>query len=58
MADALHSFGADFRDAIAQVIRFLAVLLPWLVIAIPGVVAVRVLWRDITRCLAARERKG
>ena len=47
--DAVRSFGTDFKDAIAQVIRFIAVLLPWLVVIIPGLIVVRLLWRWTTR---------
>jgi hypothetical protein len=49
--DALRSFTGDFTGAIAQVIRFIAVLLPWLVIIIPGLLLGRVLWRAIARGL-------
>jgi Domain of unknown function (DUF4349) len=55
IADAIRSSGADFRDAIAQVIRFTAMLVPWLVIIIPGIVLLRIFWRSITRWLARRE---
>lgn len=53
--NAIRSFGVDFRDAIAQVIRFTAVLIPWLVIVVPGLVLLRLFWRWITRWLANRE---
>ena len=43
--DALHSFGSDFKEAVAQVIRFVAVLVPWLVIIVPGLLLIRLLWR-------------
>jgi len=46
--DALRSFGANFREAIAQVITFLAFVLPWLVIAVPGLMLVRWLWRRVS----------
>jgi Domain of unknown function (DUF4349) len=55
IADAIRSSGGDFRDAIAQVIRFTAMLVPWLVIIIPGIVLLRIFWRSITRWLARRE---
>jgi hypothetical protein len=37
------------------VIRFTAMLVPWLVIIIPGIVLLRIFWRSITRWLARRE---
>ena len=55
ISDAIHSFGSDFRDAIAQVIRFTAALLPWLVIVVPGIMLLRLFWRWMTRWLARRE---
>lgn len=53
--NAIRSFGVDFRDAVAQVIRFMASLIPWLVIIVPGLVLLRLFWRGITRWLAKRE---
>jgi hypothetical protein len=55
ISDAIRSFGSDFRDAIAHVIRFMASLFPWLVILIPGIVLLRLFWRWITRWLVRRE---
>ena len=55
--DAIRSFGVDFRDAVAQVIRFTAALLPWLVIIIPGLVLLRLFWRWITQWLVRREQR-
>ncbi|MGO9802134.1 MAG: DUF4349 domain-containing protein [Steroidobacteraceae bacterium] len=55
--DALHSFGSDFLRAIAQVIGFLALLLPWLVVGVPGVILVRMFWRVVGRWLARRETR-
>jgi hypothetical protein len=45
VSDALRSFGANFREAVSQVIVFLAYVLPWLVIIVPGLMLVRWLWR-------------
>jgi len=56
--DALRSFGADFREAIGTVITFLAVLLPWLVIIVPGLVLLRLFWRWISRWIARREKRA
>jgi uncharacterized protein DUF4349 len=55
--DAIRSFGVDFREAVAQVIRFIATLLPWLVIIVPGLVSLRLFWRWITQWLARREQR-
>jgi hypothetical protein len=54
IVDALHSFGGDFKSAVAQVIRFIAVLLPWLVIIVPSLFLFRAFWRLISRWLAQR----
>ena len=53
--DALRTFGSNLGDAVAQVIRFSAFLLPWLIIVVPGIVLLRLFWRWITRWLARRE---
>jgi hypothetical protein len=55
--DAVRSFGSTFRDAVAQVIRFTAALLPWLVIILPGLVLLRLFWRWITKWLGRREQR-
>ena len=55
ISDSLHSFGSEFKQAIAGVIGFVAVLLPWLVIITPGIVLLRLFWRWITRWLNRRE---
>lgn len=56
--DALRYFGNDFRQAVGMVIRFLAVLLPWLVIILPGLFLVRLFWRWIGRKLSRREQSA
>jgi hypothetical protein len=53
--DAFSSFGSEFTEAIAQVIRFVAVLIPWLIVIIPGVVLIRLFWRGIGRWLSRRD---
>jgi Domain of unknown function (DUF4349) len=53
---AMSSFAANFTDAIAQVIRFIAAVIPWLVVIVPGIILVRLFWRAIGRWLARRER--
>lgn len=55
--DAVHSFGISFRSAVGQVISFVAALLPWLVIIIPGLVLLRLFWRWITLWLTRREQR-
>ncbi|HEY2403759.1 MAG TPA: hypothetical protein VGI23_25625, partial [Steroidobacteraceae bacterium] len=52
--DALKSFATDFNEAIAQVIRFIAGLIPWLVVIVPGIVLLRLLWHAVGRWLARR----
>jgi len=52
--DALHSFVGDFADAIAQVIRFVAALIPWLVVIVPGIFFLRMFWQAVGRRLARR----
>jgi hypothetical protein len=48
----------DFTDAVAQVIRFVAALIPWLVVIIPGIILVRMFWRAVGRWLMRRERSS
>jgi len=52
--DALKSFVSDFNDAISQVIRFIAGLIPWLVVIVPGIVLLRLLWHAVSRWLTRR----
>jgi len=56
VTDAFRDFGSDFREAIGMVIRFFAVLLPWLVVVLPGIFLLRLFWRWIGRLLTRRER--
>ncbi len=56
--ESLLSFGANIRTAVASVIRFVALLLPWLVIGIPGLILLRLFWRWITRWIVRRENRG
>jgi hypothetical protein len=55
--DALRSFGSDFREAMSMVIRFIAVLVPWLVIILPGLILLRLFWRWIGRMIVRREQR-
>jgi hypothetical protein len=54
ISDALRSFASDFREALGMVIRFVAVLIPWLVIILPGLFLLRLFWRWIGRMIARR----
>jgi hypothetical protein len=56
IADAVQSFRMDFSYAVAQVIRFVAALIPWLVVIIPGLILLRMFWRAVGRWLIRRER--
>ncbi|MDY6945152.1 MAG: DUF4349 domain-containing protein [Pseudomonadota bacterium] len=56
VSDAIRYFGNDFRQAVGMVIRFLAVILPWLVIVLPGLFLLRLFWRWIGRRLTRREQ--
>jgi Domain of unknown function (DUF4349) len=56
--DALRSFGSNFRAAVGMVIRFLAVLLPWLVVILPGLFLLRLFWRWIGGRIVQREQRG
>ena len=56
VTDAFRDFGSDFREAIGMVIRFFAVLLPWLVVVLPGIFLLRLFWRWIGLLLTRRER--
>ncbi len=52
--DAVKSFGANFKEAIAQVITFLAYVLPWLLIGVPAFFLVRWIWVRARARLALR----
>ena len=54
--DAMRSFGSEVRWALAQVVTFIANLLPWLIVLVPGLIAIRWFWRRTGRWLARRER--
>lgn len=53
--DALKSFGSNFREALGDVIRVVAFVLPWLVIVLPGLFLLRAFWSWIGRRLARRK---
>jgi hypothetical protein len=50
--DALRVFGSNFREALGNVISFIAIVMPWLVIVLPGLFLLRVFWSWIGRRLA------
>src|SRR5688500_2446517 len=52
--DALRVFGSNFREAVANVISFIAIVVPWLVIILPGLFLLRGFWLWIGRTLARR----
>jgi hypothetical protein len=55
--DALGVFGSNFREAVSQVITFIAFVLPWLVILVPALFLLRMAFSWIGRVLA-RRRQG
>lgn len=56
--DAVRQFGRDFREAVATVIYFVAWLIPWLFVILPGLVLLRMFWRWVGRWLGRFERGG
>jgi hypothetical protein len=56
--DAVRQFGREFREALATVIAFVAWLVPWLFVILPGLVLLRVFWRWVGRRLSRFERGG
>jgi len=57
VADAFRSFGSDFKQAIADVVGFVALGLPWLIVILPALVLLRLFWRWISRWIARREAR-
>jgi hypothetical protein len=56
--DAFRSFGSNFKEAIANVISFLALALPWIVLVVPALILLRLFWRWISRWIARREARA
>jgi len=56
--DAFRSFGSNFKEAIANVISFLALALPWIVLLVPALILLRLFWRWISRWIARREARA
>lgn len=54
--DALRSFGSNFREAVGNVIEFLAQLVPWLVIGLPSLLLLRMFWRWTGNWLSRKVR--
>jgi hypothetical protein len=52
--DSLRLFGSMFREAIGDVITFVAFVVPWLVIIIPGLILLRLFWRWMGRWMSRR----
>jgi len=55
--DALRLFGSNFREAVSHVISFIAIVLPWPVIVLPGLYLLRAFWSWIGRTLARRQQR-
>ncbi|MBB6092849.1 hypothetical protein HNQ60_001727 [Povalibacter uvarum] len=55
--DALRDFGSTLRETFGMVIRFIATLLPWLLVIVPGLILIRWLWRRISLWLNRREQR-
>ena len=56
VADAFRSIGVQFSRALGNVILFIATLIPWLLVLIPGLIFVRIFWRWIGRRIDVRPR--
>ncbi len=56
--DALRDFGSTLRETFGMVIRFIATLLPWLIVIVPGLILIRWLWRRISLWLNRREQRA
>ena len=54
----MRQFGSDFREAVATVVYFVAWLIPWLFVILPGLVLLRMFWRRVGRWLGRFERGG
>lgn len=55
--DALRGFGSTLRETLGMVIQFIAMLVPWLIVIVPGLVLVRWFWRRISLWLNRREQR-
>ena len=53
--DAVRQFGSVLFEALAGVITFLAVLIPWLLVILLGLFLLRLFWRWTSRWTARRE---
>lgn len=56
--DALRVFGSNFREAVGNVISFIAIVVPWLIIILPGLFLLRAFWSWIGRVLARRQQRA
>jgi hypothetical protein len=57
ISDSVRFFGRNFREAVADVIHFIAVLLPWTIVLLPGLFLLRAFWSWIGRTLARRQQR-
>ena len=55
--DALRDFGSTLRETFGMVIRFIATLVPWLIVLVPGLILIRWFWRRISLWLNRREQR-
>jgi len=55
--DALREAGSNFREALGMVIEFVAMLVPWLFVILPGLILLRMFWRWVGRWLGRFERQ-
>jgi hypothetical protein len=55
--DALRESSRNFREALAAVIVFVAMLVPWLFVILPSLILLRLFWRWVGRWLGRFERR-
>jgi hypothetical protein len=55
--DAVRQFGSGLLEALGNVITFLAALIPWLLVIVPGLFLLRLFWRWMSRWIARREAR-
>ena len=55
--DAVRQFGSSLLEALGDVIRAVAVILPWMLLVVPLLVVVRLFWRSVGRWMARREAR-
>ena len=55
--DALRESSRNFREALGEVIVFVAIVVPWLLLILPGLILLRLFWRWVGRWLPRFERR-